>query len=281
MQSFLRKYQIVIFFLLALIIGWSPWYTGSKGFIPGAVSIAGLLMIILTGGRTGLAEALKKTLRCKAGLKWYLLPLLLPAVMGLLALGVNLLLGGKMPGFPFLRYEWRLIPLFLLHNLHPLGGPVGEEIFGFRGYALPRLQEKYGPLLASIIIGSFFGFWHLPEFLRPGSSQFAMGFAAYVPFILAEIGWSILMTWVYNKTNESVIISGILFHLMFNFWSCVLMTDFTHKTIDSFPALDQRLLFANFFLIVLTALIVAICTKGLLGKTKSPPSPMATAAVSR
>lgn len=87
-----------------------------------------------------------------------------------------------------------------------------EEI-GFRGYALEKLQTKFGPLVGTLILGTFFGAWLLPEFFQPDSVQYAMGDLRFYPwFILAEFGWSILMTWVYNHTGKSSLIAGYLFH---------------------------------------------------------------------
>ncbi len=44
MRGFVKRYELVIFFALALFLGWSPWWTGGAGFIAGGVSLAGLIV---------------------------------------------------------------------------------------------------------------------------------------------------------------------------------------------------------------------------------------------
>jgi membrane protease YdiL (CAAX protease family) len=67
----------------------------------------------------------------------------------LIGVGVHLLMGGDAPPFIMIREELHLIPLYLVGVvLMPWNGPVGEE-FGWRGYALPKLQNKYASVLLS------------------------------------------------------------------------------------------------------------------------------------
>ena len=93
---------------------------------------------------------------------WAVALLTLPGLY-LLAIGVNSATGGEAPPFDAFRADQHLIPVFLLFNLLPIFGPVGEEL-GWRGFALPRLAGPAGPVLASIVIGVVWGIWQLPDF---------------------------------------------------------------------------------------------------------------------
>jgi hypothetical protein len=50
MRTFLQKYQIILFFLLTLIIGWFPWYTGRGGLIFASPLLSAFLMAFLASG---------------------------------------------------------------------------------------------------------------------------------------------------------------------------------------------------------------------------------------
>jgi membrane protease YdiL (CAAX protease family) len=174
MSTFLKRYQLVIFFVLAFVISWIPWFTGKGGFYPLGVSIAGLIVASLAGGKAALGDMVRRLFRWRVGLRWCLFALLVPAAIVLTTVGLYVLLGGEAPGFSVLRQP-RLMLLFALALLWIGAGPVGEEIFGWRGYAHPRLQANMGPVWTSVLIGAVWGVWHLPEFFRVGSSQHAMG----------------------------------------------------------------------------------------------------------
>ena len=142
-----------------------------------------------------------------------------------------------------------------------------EEI-GFRGFALEELQKKFGPLVGTLILGVFFGAWLLPEFFQPDSIQAAMGGLSFYPwFILTEIGWSLIMTWVYNYTGKSSLIAGYLFHTAFNTWSLVLLTNAIPG--EALPAFDRSLFIITAVVVALAGAAVAFLTKGKFGYTAS------------
>jgi membrane protease YdiL (CAAX protease family) len=103
---------------------------------------------------------------------------------------------------------WLLIAL--------VGGPLAEE-FGWRGYALDRLQAIGGAINASVALGILWAMWHLPLFFIPGTSQGAIGFGSwgFWLFTAQVISQTALYTWIYNNTRQSIA-SAVVFHFMHN-----------------------------------------------------------------
>ena len=264
MKSFIKQNQISIFFVVTLLIGWLPWYTGRGSIIIAAPSIAALIVAFLADGWNGVLDILRRLGRWKANWRWYVFVLFSPVVLYFLAVGVHVLLGGTAPQFLLLRENQQMILMVFVFFLLPWQSSAFLEEIGFRGYALEKLQNKMGPLAGTLILGAFFGVWLLPEFFQPGSFQYSMGGSQFYPwFILTEIGWSILMTWAYNNTNKSSLIAGYLFHTAFNTWSLVLLTN----AIPGEPpaAFDTTLFIVASIVVALAGVVVLVATKGKLG----------------
>lgn len=265
--ALLKRYPIAVFFTLTFIISWLPWYTGwFTGFFVFGPTLIGLSMTAVTGGRKGFRDLHRRVVRWRVGIGWWGIALFLPAFINLVGIGIHVLLGGELPEFTFFRQEWYLAPLFFV-AIMIIGGPMEEE-FGWRGYALPKLQSKWSPLIASLIIGTAWGIWHLPEFFRPGSSQYPLGIGFLPMFTVTEIASSIWMTWLYNKTKGSLLLGGIIFHTALNFWSTTLLIETTATGIlrgEAFPPIDLMLFFLEGAVATLAAVILIIVTKGRLG----------------
>ena len=92
-----------------------------------------------------------------------------------------------------------------------LGGPLQEE-FGWRGYALDRLQARYSALIASILLGIIWASWHLPLFFIAGSAQQGIELSFYH---VSLIGIAIIMTWFHNNTKASIL-TALLAHALIN-----------------------------------------------------------------
>jgi membrane protease YdiL (CAAX protease family) len=82
----------------------------------------------------------------------------------------------------------------------------GEEI-GWRGFALPKLQEWLkNPIYVSLILGIFWSVWHLPIYLVAGQSSVPLPL-----FFFFTIGLSFLYTILFNHTGDSLL-SVLLLH---------------------------------------------------------------------
>jgi membrane protease YdiL (CAAX protease family) len=201
---------------------------------------------------------------------WWGVALLAPVALTLIAVGIHVLAGGEAPPFTLWKQEWYLAPVLMLILLLPVGGPGGEEPFGWRGYVQPKLHKKWGrwgPLIASFIIGIVWSIWHLPEFFNPASSQYALGIGFFVPLMIAWIANSIIMTWLYNRTGGSVLIAGVMYHLMVDI-SATLLVDFTLTGMmngEVIPKADLRLIGIETAVVALAALFLVVATKGQLG----------------
>lgn len=99
---------------------------------------------------------------------------------------------------------WIFIPYLLVMIL--LGG--GQEEFGWRGYALSRLEKRMGPWLANIFLGIIWACWHIPLWFIPGTSQTYVHFGG---FILLTIGYSFLYSWI-REISGNKPFSGLFIH---------------------------------------------------------------------
>jgi uncharacterized protein len=147
------------------------------------------------------------------------------------------------------------------------GGPLGEEP-GWRGFALPRLQSRYGALRATLILGVVWTFWHLPDFLTsaqrggPGA-PLSIWYINLTIFFLMVMSMAFLFTWVSNHTKGSLFIA-LLLHASINtfgsvqsYFSAPIMTRTDLPFLIGFGAL---------------ALMIFILTRGRLGYRQTEQS---------
>jgi membrane protease YdiL (CAAX protease family) len=149
------------------------------------------------------------------GVTWIVLSVLLfPAI----TLAANFLAHHPEGGEPLISLggTWgeivkSAIALFTVDLLY--GGSLGEEP-GWRGFALPYLQEKHSPLEASIILGFFWGLWHAPIDVSHG--YVLPGFGGVIVRLMLVIPLTLLFTFFYNRTKGSLLVA-ILLHTSANY----------------------------------------------------------------
>jgi len=88
-------------------------------------------------------------------------------------------------------------------------GGINEES-GWRGFAQARLQQRYSPLVANLILWSFLLIWHIPsDIVQYQQGGYLLVRIGLYPFI------TILFGWIYNRTDGSILAPAI-FHASMN-----------------------------------------------------------------
>ena len=179
--------------------------------------IAGIVLTYVDGGKAAGRDFWQRVFDYKRiEPLWYLAIFAIWPLINLLAVGINLLLGGEPPDFTFLR-ENATQPLGLVVVLLLYLIQAGLEELGWRGYMLDRMQIYWRPLWAALVVGIVHAFWHLPLFWMEGTNQKAYGFGInFIVFVLVVLASSIYETWIYNKNYRSTL-AAILLHWWGNF----------------------------------------------------------------
>jgi uncharacterized protein len=210
-MSVVRRYPLIVFFVLAYVFSWWTWPLYAFGLSPSPIIafgpfLAAILVLALTTGKGGVVTLLRRMVRWRVRPVWYAVALLLPvAISGGAALLNVVVLGASAPSPAELGAWSGLVPTFFLLLLVPGIGGAWEEP-GWRGYALPKLQGGHSALLASLILGVVWAFWHLPLMVI---GQIHLSDPVFI------VAWTVVFTWVFNNTNGSVLIA-MLMHNMHN-----------------------------------------------------------------
>jgi len=173
-----------------------------------APAIAAFTVIGVVKGGAGIRAYFSRIFKWRVGFRWYLFVFLGFPVIFAAARLLMIALGREVPGYEFdVWWGWLA---FALLNL--VVDPGGVEELGWRGFALPMLQRRFGALTASVILGVVWGVWHLPSFFISGMNQTAFSFPV---FVVGTVALAILMTVVYNGTGGSVLLA-FLIHWLYN-----------------------------------------------------------------
>src|SRR5690349_8076050 len=180
--AFVRNRPLISYFFLAYAGMWiviAPLVMHSFGWIELSDGASFLLFFLsslsgpalaafwVTGileGRTGVLDLLRRTFQARTGLLWYVVALF--TFLSIWLVTYSVLYNGA-PLANLLANPSLLLSAFLPNVLFGLLIPsIGEEP-GWRGFALPRLQQGYGPIAGTIILGALHGIWHLPALFTP------------------------------------------------------------------------------------------------------------------
>ena len=208
-QGQLRR-QLTAYFLTTFAFSWGVFGSAlAFDFAQSPIVILGvwgptLSAIIVTAmfyGKDGLKRFFGR-INAREGFKWFLPLLACFLVIGL----TGNFIGSAAAGLEFdpAFWGWAWVAQVMVTQLLIAG--LGEE-FGWRGFALQRLQHIMTPFKATMIIAFFHLLWHAPTYwLGQGMHNVPAIWAIF--FLLP---WTVLFTWAYNKSKGSILVS-IFFH---------------------------------------------------------------------
>ena len=222
LKGFARRHPLTSYFTLAFALMWVfviPIALSQRGLniiaLPDALIEvfllvatfsgplpAALIMTTLLEGREGRRQLIRRMFQWRVGLGWYLLLLIGYPVIFLTGLSFYF---GVEPWVALIE-NWSLILTFYLPAaaFGIIIPSLGEEP-GWRGFALPRLQKQYGPLVGSLILGMLHGLWHLPVYFVPGTIlEGPFNLTAVAANTCLIVAMTVIWTWFFNHAGQSV-----------------------------------------------------------------------------
>lgn len=211
MKKLIQKYYlssfyiiIVVFSMILLTLHFVFKEIGqySVSFTQFAPAFAVLFVALILRDQSILLDIKNRFVVDSSVLKWVIPVIAIPSISILISSLVLSLFNVE-----YVRWEGNT-GFYVLNCIAILLGCIAEEI-GWRGFLLHNLQKKYTPFVSSLIVGLLWGVWHL---------NFMDGLLGFIFYTITIVEMSILMTWVFNKTNENIGLM-VLWHFAFNLTS--------------------------------------------------------------
>jgi hypothetical protein len=167
--------------------------------------LAAMILVYRENKTAGVTALLKRSFdfkRIKAKVCYAPILLVMPVVSGL-SFGVLRLTGTPVPD-----PQIALLPLLIL-CVGSFILALGEEL-GWSGYAIDPMQNRWGALRASLVLGSVWAVWH---YVALAQADRSVAWIAW--WSLYSVTGRVIIVWLYNNTGQSVF-AAALFHMMTN-----------------------------------------------------------------
>ncbi|WP_137285576.1 CPBP family intramembrane glutamic endopeptidase [Halorussus salinisoli] len=216
-KKWIREHRIASFFLLAFALSWTldsiPKLLGmepswGRWFIEGFLSPLSpgvAAAIVLWASGESIHNWLRSIFTWRVHPKWYAAAIVIPFAITYAAGVASWALGGPIDWASFDFDPITIIIGIVLGTF--IGG--GQEEFGWRGFAQPELQERYGGLYAALIVGVFWGLWHLPQFV-PSGFRADWPLELVIAYFVGIVAFSVLLGWVFNGSGGSVLLAMLM-----------------------------------------------------------------------
>ena len=167
-------------------------------FAPGLVAVA---LTRKAEGSEGTKRLLEPIFQWQVGARWYVFAIVYIPAVKLTAALLHRVATGSWPAFGD-------VPWYVMAGAIVISTWVqaGEEV-GWRGFALPRLTDRFGLAPASVILGIVWATWHLPLFFIPGTTTYGQSFPLY---LLQVTALSAAIAWLFWRTGGSLLLVMLL-----------------------------------------------------------------------
>jgi uncharacterized protein len=166
--------------------------------------IAAVILVYKKQKMQGIKNLLKQTFDFKKiiDIRWYVPIIFLMPILAFISFWYkNEVVLITKPHLSILTISLFFIAFFI--------GAIGEEI-GWSGYIINPLQNQFGALKASIILGFLWAIWHIIPYNQAGQTWIWIFWQC-----LGTVFLRIIMVWIFNNTGKSVF-GMVLFHTMIN-----------------------------------------------------------------
>ena len=232
-SSWFEHHSLILFFIITYAVSWAIWspiFLSAQGLVKWQVPfalyylgsfgpmISALIMTAITTGGAGIRKLLARLFMWRVNLRYYAFAVFAPVGLFVIAVMLNRVIAGAWPDLNLLGEADYMAPLGIagVLILWFLTYGLGEET-GWRGYALPHLQRKRPAANAALILGIFWGCWHIPAFFFR-DTYMEMGIIGFPMLLVSIVFASVVFAWLYNSTAGSLLLV-ILFHIFFNWLS--------------------------------------------------------------
>ena len=240
---------------------------GSLGTIFG-VGVAAFLVTAAADGRTGVGDLLRRSLRWRVPVRWYLIAVLaVPAATTLIALSIYGTEALESPADGWLHVLGVVLGVFVLQLIL---FQLAEEI-GWTGLFQERLHDRYGPLKLSAVVAFFWAVWHVPDFFVDegwGAEQVVSALVFLVVEFVLLFFARVVIVWLYVKTGRSVLLVAV-FHAGFD----ATISELSRELIPGSNAVRFLVVTS---VVVLAAGAVIVATRGRFGQGGVRPATTAT-----
>ncbi|WP_423920915.1 type II CAAX prenyl endopeptidase Rce1 family protein [Frigoribacterium sp. 2-23] len=275
-RGLIARRPLTSFFVLALGLSWLAWipyilsphglgvwdlhfaeFLGTAqftGVLPGALLGplgSALIVTAVADGRPGLRRWVARLWRWRVAWYWYALALVgVPALIVVSGIPFS---GGAVQA-PSTMALVALVP-GLIVQIFTTG--LSEEP-GWRDFALPRLQTRFGALGAAAVLGPLWALWHMPLYLSDWGGWPDAHWTEPLVFAAFTVTFNVVIIYVFNRTGQSLPLV-LLLHVGVN-------NTISNLWADMYPGMTAgTMMFGLTILSTIAAVVLIVATRGRLG----------------